>query len=166
MSEIELSYEKLKQEIMSDLVKHDLMVMATSDGEKVSARTVMTVFDKLTVYVGTKKNSRKYKQIEANQNVALASGRFQIEGIASLKGHPKDESNNAYLERFKEQQPERFKNQNSRGNFDNPSMRVIEIAPKRIAYYVQGPTAAESYIAILEPDEKRAYKLTREKDQF
>jgi hypothetical protein len=83
-----------------------------------------------------------------------------------LREHPNDEENKVYLDRFKEQQPERFENQMSRGNFDNPNMRVIEINPTRIAYFVQGKTAPESYIAILEPHKKKAYKLTREKDQF
>ena len=166
MSQIELSFDELKQDMIADLLKHDLMVLATGDGERVYARTVMTVFDDLTVYMGTKKNSRKYQQIEEKPYVALAGGRFQIEGKATILGHPRDKEDNTYLDRFKEQQPERFASQDSRGNFDNPNMRVIEIAPTRIAYYVQTPKPADCYIAIIEPEKKRAYKQTREKDQF
>ena len=152
--------------MISNLLKHDLMTLATGDGERVYARTVMTTFDDLTVYLGTKKNSRKFQQIESNPYVALAGGRFQIEGKATILGHPKDEENSVYLDRFKAQQPERFESQNGRGNFDNSNMRVIKIEPDRVAYYVQGSTADESYIAVLEPEKSKAYKLTREKDQF
>jgi len=166
MSQIELPYDEIMKDVIANLVNHDLMTLATGDGKRVYARTVMTTFEDLTVYLGTKKNSRKYQQIESNPYVALAGGRFQIEGKAKILGHPKDMENSVYLDRFKEQQPERFESQDSRGNFDNPNMRVIKIEPDRVAYYVQGPSAEESYIAILEPEKKKAYKLTREKDQF
>lgn len=166
MSQIEMSYEDLKMEMIKEIEKQDLIVLATSEGESVTARTVMCVNDGLTIYCGTKKNSRKYKQLTVNPNVALASRSLQIEGVATLGGHPLEEGNSGYLEAFKKQQPIVYENQSKRGNFENPYMRVIEITPKRIAMYVQGATAPESYLAILEPMNKKAYKLTREGEQF
>ncbi|MBN2334560.1 pyridoxamine 5'-phosphate oxidase family protein [Candidatus Bathyarchaeota archaeon] len=166
MAQIELPYDELKQGLAADLLKHGLMVLATCDGGRVYARTVITVFDGLTVYVIAKKDSRKYKQIEVNPHVALAEGSFQIEGVASLQGPPRNEGNLVYLDRFKAQQPKLFESQDGKGNFDNPNMRVIKIEPYRVAYYVQRPIADESYLNVLEPEKKKAYKWTREKDQF
>ena len=143
-----------------------MMVLATCDGERVCARTVITVFDGLTVYVMAKRDSRKYRQIEANPRVALAEGGFQIEGVASLQGRPRDGGNLVYLDRFREQQPKLFESQSSKGNLDNPNMMLIKVVPYRVAYYVQKPVAAESHLKVLEPEEKKAYKWTRERDEF
>ena len=166
MTHIELPFDELKQDLATKLKKHGLMVLATHDKEKVYARTVLTVFDGLTGYVMMKKDSRKYNQIQANPKVALAEGSFQIEGTASLQGRPRDEKNRVYLECFKNDHPQLFERQDKVGNLDNPNMVLIKIVPDRVAFYVQGPTAEESYLNILEIDNKKAYKWTREKDEF
>jgi len=166
MVHIELPYDEQEQDMAAKLKKHGLMVLATTDGERVYARTVLTVFNGITGYVMAKKKSRKYTQIKVNPNVALAEGSFQIEGMATLVGHPRDEANRIYLECFKRDQPQLYERQERVGNLDNPNMALLKIEPNRIAYYVQGPTAEESYLNVLEPEKKKAYKWTREKEEF
>jgi general stress protein 26 len=165
MSKIELPYDDLKQEIISELLKHDRMVMATTKGTNVTARTIICIYDDLTIYCGTKKNSRKYKQIMINPKVAFASGTIQYEGAASIMGHPLNGKNTTYINKFQEQQPSTYENQSKR-HFDNKNMSIIKIEPSRIALYKPGPKAADTYIAILEPLKLKAYKLTRDDDQF
>ena len=64
MSRNEVDYDDLKQEMIEEMENHLLMVLAASDGKKVSARTVMCVFDELNILIGTKINSNKYQQIQ------------------------------------------------------------------------------------------------------
>ena len=45
-------------------------------------------------------------------------------------------------------------------------MVLIKIDPNRVAFYVQGPTAEDSYLNVLEIKNKKAYKWTRGKDEF
>jgi len=68
----------------------------------------------------------------ANPNVALASNNLQIEGVASLKGHPLDEGNVTYIESYRQAYPDAFErhNQINFGTFD-----LVEIIPRRIALY-------------------------------
>ena len=91
MSQIELSYEDLKQEMIKEIQKHELVFLATSERELVTNRMVRLVSNGLSFFFLTNVNSRKYKQIMANPNVAIAAGGLQIEGMASLKGHPQEE---------------------------------------------------------------------------
>ena len=134
MSQIELSYEDLKQEVIKEIQKYHEMVLATSGGESVTARTVACISDGLTVYFTTTQESRKYTQIAANPNVALAAGNIQIEGVVSLRGHPLAEGNAAFIEVLRETRPELYEIM-SQMHFKIPNYELIEIAPRRIALY-------------------------------
>ena len=68
----------------------------------------------------------------ANPNVAIAADNIQIEGAATLRGHPLDEENTGFLRAYKEMRPEAYK-RSSRRHFPNrPEGRVIEIIPRKI----------------------------------
>jgi general stress protein 26 len=165
MSQIELSYEDLKQEVISEIQKHERMVLATSEGEFVTARTMRCVPNGLNIYNLTNRNSRKYEQITANPKVALAYGNLQIEGVASLKGHPVDKENVRFIETFQEKQPDAYERWSQRGHFQNPDVMLIEVAPRRIALYKEGALPSESCIDVLDISNKKAYKLTRKGDR-
>ena len=118
--------------MITEIQKHDHGILATSDGEYVTARKVRLVADRLTIYCFTDRRSRKYQQIMANPNVAIATDNIQIEGLAPLKGHPLDEENAGFLRAYKEMRPEAYE-RSSRRHFPNrPEGRVIEITPRRI----------------------------------
>ena len=165
MSQIELSYEDTKQEMIREIKKLQYMVLATAEGESVTARTMLCVSNDLTIYCLARPATRKHPQIVANPNVALASGNLQIEGVAYLKGHPLDVGNEAYIESYREQYPDLFEhhNQANFGTFD-----LVEIIPKRIALYKNAywDKVPESYWDILYVEREEAYRVkTKDADK-
>ena len=138
------------QEMIQEIQKHKLVVLATSDGESVTARTVLRISDGLNLFCFTGNYTRKYKQMMANPNVAIAAGNLQIEGGASLKGHPLDEENTAFIKAYKKTRPDAYE-RSSRVHFHRKNVRVIEIAPQRIALYtgMDEASGSESHIDIL-----------------
>ena len=158
MKQIEVPYEDMKQEMVKEIQKRKYMVLATSKGESVTARTMLCVSIDLTIYCLARPATRKHPQIVANPNVALASGNLQIEGVASLKGRPLDEGNVAYIEAYRELDPDMFEHHN-RGNFG--TLDLVEIIPKRIALYKNAylDNVPESYWDILNVDRKEAHRV-------
>lgn len=161
MSQIELSYEDTKQMIIEEIKKHQLMILATSEGDLVTARQMRCIPKGLTIYCNTNHYSRKYKHMLANPNVALAAGGLQIEGVASLIGKPLDEENAEFIKVFQETQPEAYQMNLEKGNLHNPVTKLFKIVPRRIALYTPRPSASEpgAYSVILNPVKKEAYKV-------
>jgi general stress protein 26 len=161
MSQIELSYEELKQGMIKEIQKHELVFLATSERELVTNRMVRLVSNGLSFFFLTNVNSRKYKQIMANQNVAIAVGGLQIEGMASLKGHPQDEENTEFIKAFRESRPEAYEMSLKKGNLQGPVIRLFEIVPRRIALYTSRPSASEpgAYTDILNTVREEAYRV-------
>jgi general stress protein 26 len=118
------------------------------------------VSEGLTLWCWTDRRSRKYKQIKANPNVGIADRNIQIEGVATLKGHPLDEENAAYIKAYRENQPENYEITSKRVFLrSRPDKMVIEIAPKRITFTKLGATPSENVLLILDTDRKEAHKL-------
>lgn len=88
-----LDYAKLKQDVIDALERGKSIVLATCSKNRVTAREVYYASDDLKVFFITSKAYNKYKQIEKNRNVALCLGNIQVEGIASILGHPSLEEN-------------------------------------------------------------------------
>jgi len=148
-----LSYEELKKEILEQLHKAKIGSLATAEGDDVTVRQMAIIPEGLTIFCFTGVQTRKYKQIVANPNVALAIGNMQIEGTASLKGRTSDEANVWFLKRFEALFPELY------GKFfrqlvEDPETteRLIEIRPKRIALY------APACLDVLHIGEKKAVR--------
>lgn len=167
MRQIELSYEELEKDFIKELAKlgsegpYKRGILATSEGDHVTARRMWLVPDGLTIYCYTFRGSRKCKQILANPNVAVVAGFVQIEGVASLKGHPLDEENADYIKAFKENQPEKYESYKSNSNFQNPDLDlvVIKVEPKRIALrkFADPASGIEEGIYILNVAKGEAY---------
>jgi uncharacterized pyridoxamine 5'-phosphate oxidase family protein len=77
-----LDYNVLSDEIIKLLEKIETIVLATYDGDHVTARAMNLVNNGLTIYFQTGKNSEKGKQIIKNPNVAMAIDNIQIEAFA------------------------------------------------------------------------------------
>ena len=88
-----LEYETIASQIEDWLREKSQVVLATTDGKRVSARTVYYFSERLKVYFVTSKAYNKYEQIQKNPYVALCMNNIQIEGIAVEKGHPLSEEN-------------------------------------------------------------------------
>ena len=166
MSQIEVPYEEAKQQIIDEIQKNAKGYLATSEGDLVTVRRMGLISSGLTIWCITTDNSRKVSHIKANPNVAIAAGDFlQIEGVASMKGHPMDEENSFFLETFKNQLPELYERSLRPGrNLRRPSSRVIEVVPRRILLSVWTPhfdlEGFQPYSIILHTDQEKAYKLS------
>ncbi len=138
-------------------------ILATSENDVVSARRMRFIADGLTLYCYTDRGLRKCKQIIANPNVAIVIGFIQIEGVASLKGHPFDETE--FLKLYEETQPGNYKGWRSGKRVTRErDMVLIEIAPKRIAVgkYANPKTGTEAGIYILNVAKRQAYRIEDE----
>lgn len=79
---MELEYEYLKNELLRNLEANKVWILASSDGERVSARSMSVVHNGLEVYFQTSRSFAKYRQMSRNGNVALCCSNVSIEGIA------------------------------------------------------------------------------------
>ena len=167
MNQIELSYEETKQEMIEEVRSHQFGFLATTDGGSAYVREIRFVPNGLTLYCFTDRRSRKRKQIQKNHNVAVAYGNhkiptrgLQIEGTAILRGHPLDDECKEMLEAYKDFQPEAFERSMKRHFVrSRPDLSVIEIVPKKVTLMVQGKTAPETYVDIIDIEKERATRL-------
>lgn len=153
-----LSYNELEQEIIQELKKYTIGVLATAEGNNVTTRSMMLLPHGLKISCFTFTTTRKFKQILANKNVALAINNIQIEGIATLKGHTSDPQNVSFLEAFKKLQPEIYKMYCDVCLDPKSPAELIEIYPKRIALYTGG--YPDSKMDVLITDKKAAIRYS------
>ena len=166
MSQIELSYEETKKKVIDEIQKHSRMYLATSQGDTVTVRRMGPVPDGMTIWFLTDIDSRKYKQMMTNPNVALAAGDdLQIEGVASLKGHPLDEENSDYVKVFRENRPDMYERSSRSGRIlQRPGTRLIEVTPRRVALNVWTANwdlepDFQPYMLILNTEKEKAYRV-------
>jgi general stress protein 26 len=130
---MKLDYENLKNELMQVLDKNKIWVLATSDGSRVSARSMSVVHDGLDIYFQTSRHFEKYAQMMQNSNVALCCSNVSIEGFAADVGSWED--NLAAKERYIEQH---------KGSYDTygtqPGQVVIKVVPHYVVFwkYIDG----------------------------
>ena len=122
---MELNYNALEKEVYESLGEKSIMILATSLGDRVTARSVSCIIFDKKIYFQTDRESLKYDQLSKNPNVALCVGNVQIEGTAELKGHPLGKENNWFRDMFK---------QNYSGSYEtySPMTReiIVEVKPK------------------------------------
>ena len=145
-----LSYDHLRQEVVQQLGKAKHMVLATCAGNRVTARTMSCVADDLTVYCQTLDSYTKCRQIAQNPNVALCAGNLQIEGRATIEGHPLSAGNERFVELFKAAH---------RGSFERYSALegevVLRVEVTRATLWKYGLSGG-SYRDFLEVTERKA----------
>jgi general stress protein 26 len=167
LRQVKISYEKRKQEIIDEFKKlgtegfYERAILSTSENNLVTARKMRFVPKGLNLYCYTDRNTRKLTQIIANPNVAIVIGYIQIEGIASVKGHPFD--NIEFIQAYKDSQPEFYEQWRvGQPPREERDLVLIEVVPNRIAEYrfadiEQG--RLESGIEILNVVKKEAYRI-------
>jgi general stress protein 26 len=167
MRQIEVPYEELEQDFIKEFAKlgskgeYERAVLATSAGDYVTARKMRFIADGMTLYCYTIRNNRKYRQIQENPNVAVVVGYIQVEGVASIEGHPLEEKNAGFIKVFQETQPEFF--ERYKRVFYNPEIDavLIKVVPRRIAL-MKYPDAAgrkEQSLDILNVAKRKAYSM-------
>lgn len=86
---MDIFFEKY-QLFLSEFGRGRKMVLSTSVNDKVSSRMMSVVQINGRFCFQTDAELRKYKQLAANNNVALCIDNIQIEGICRELGHPLD----------------------------------------------------------------------------
>ena len=125
---ISIDFELLSEEFIALLGKEQSIVLATSEGQKVTARTMSHVNDGLDIYFQTGNTSEKFKQIKANPRIAFAIGNMQIEAIAEILKHPQD--NPHFINLYKAKFPQYY---NLYTNSEDEVL--IKAAPTKAAFY-------------------------------
>jgi len=96
---MEINFEELKQEAIKAIGKNKIMILATSAGNRVTARAMSCVSDGLKIYFQTGTDSLKYRQMKENPIVALCAANMQIEGKAVFKNQSLSE--NDFIAKYK-----------------------------------------------------------------
>jgi uncharacterized pyridoxamine 5'-phosphate oxidase family protein len=123
-----LNYSQLKEELITFLSKNKTLVLASCADNRVTARTMSIIHDGIVIYFQTDKEFLKYQQIEKNPNVALCAGNVQIEGRATIMGHP--------LGNFSFQENFRIHHQSSFMKYSHLKDEVIiEVEPRLITFW-------------------------------
>ena len=92
--------------LWAELGESRVMVLATAEGEAVSARSVSVVVQEGRLLFQTDLSSRKYAQLKKNPRAALCRDNIQIEGECREAGRPKE--NPAFCELFRQHFPGAF----------------------------------------------------------
>jgi general stress protein 26 len=166
MRQIEISYKELEQDFIEELSKlgseglYNRGILATTKGDHVTARRMRLVSKGLTLYFITDRGSRKCIQIMANPKVAVVAGFMQIEGVASLKGHPFDEP--VFLEAYQESQSDNYEQWRA-GQYvtRERDMVLIEVIPERISLfrYADPESGIERGNYVLNASKKKAHRI-------
>jgi len=165
MSQVEISYEKLEQEFLKEFANlgseglgSERGIVATSKDDYVTARRMRLLSDGLTLYGWTGRYTRKAEQIMANPKVSVVVEYIQIDGSASLKGHPTDEPD--FLELIRKKLPHRYENM-VKGWSARSDRVVLEIIPKRISLlkYADPASGIEQGIYVLNIVKREAHRI-------
>jgi hypothetical protein len=163
MRQTETSYKELEKDFIDKFAllgtrgEYERAVLSTCADGRVTSRKMRFIADGLTLYCYAIRGQRKYEQIVKNPNVAVNIDFIQVEGTATLEGHPLDEKNSDFLEVFMRTQPDAFEEYNN--NFRNTEIDValVKIKPSKVA--LLGPVDGESCISILNVKTGKAYRV-------
>lgn len=163
MRQIEISFEALEKDFIDKFAllgtegEYNRAVLSTCAKGRVTSRKQRFIADGLTLYCYAIHGQRKYEQITENPNVAVNIGYIQVEGTATLEGHPLEEKNTHFLKVFRESQPDAYEEYND--NIRDPEIDVVlvKIKPRRIA--LLGQVDGDSCISILNVEGGKAYRV-------
>ena len=120
-----------KEDVLKFVKSHSLAVVSTIDGDKPQAAVVeYGELDDLTIIIDTLMTSRKYTNLQTNQNVAVVIGwddnkTLQIDGVAKeLSGEELDRAKRAYI----------IKNPRAKKWADKPEIAYFAIKPYWLRY--------------------------------
>ena len=145
-----MEYDDLVQEAADFIAKNRLMVLATSAGDRVTARMMSVINDGLVIYFQIGRDSHKFEQITANNHVALCIGNMQYEGIAAVTCQPLEDP--FFVEHYR---------RNHEGSFKTYShLRknvVVRVSPTLITFW-KYDEERKPYRDILDVEQKKAYR--------
>lgn len=125
-----MEFEHEKDKFFNTLGEGKKMVLATSANNRTTARMMSCVIIDGLIYIQTDINLLKYKQITENPLVALCWENTQLEGYATIKGHPFEPANKEFCLMYKKLYPSSFEKYTHLKN-----EMVIQIAPTLITQW-------------------------------
>ena len=136
--------EEIKQRVKEFLAKHQLCVMATADESKGQPEAAVIGFaeqNDLSLIVGTSSQTRKYKNLKSNKQVALVIG-WDSQGTLQYEGEVEElpaEDSPKYVEIMGE------KNPFSRRFGEDPNQRYFKVTPTwiRLTDHTKSPDGVE-----------------------
>jgi general stress protein 26 len=163
MTQQELDYKELEKRVLDEYDKlctegiYKRGVLATSQNNHITARRMRLIPDGITLYGWTDSRSKKVDQIKVNPHVAVVIGFIQIEGIATLHGHPLKLENVDYIEAYKRKLPSQYENVEKPAFESITNIEVIKIVPTRISMPSQSNTFTND---VLDVKRGKAYRFT------
>lgn len=145
-----MDFEKLREEKVRFFLDHHTIVLATSNNNKVTARTVSYSTAGLDFYILSWDHHEKIMQIKENPNVALARDNISIKGVAEILGKPLDEKTKKAAEIISKKRPKEFE------IFSRiPGMIIVKVTPTYIKSWVRIDN--KFFIEHLDLEKKQAY---------
>jgi nitroimidazol reductase NimA-like FMN-containing flavoprotein (pyridoxamine 5'-phosphate oxidase superfamily) len=147
-----LNFDEVKEEKVKFLEQNNTIVLATSQKNTVTARTVNYASEGLTIIIFTADYLKKIAQIKANSKVALCLNNVTIEGTAEIVGSSQKEEYKRLVEIHKKKNPNEIEWWSAH-------------YPKGLVFVKVTPTLIESYVSkdnkpaleYLDLHKKRAY---------
>ena len=124
------TYEERLAQVESFLASKHVIVFATSQGDRVTARTVTFASRGVEIYFLSLAGNTKCRQIETNPKVALCRDHIQIEGTAELLGRAGSAENAAIAEVFRTKYQDDYER-----HINHPVMVAIRVRPSRIGFF-------------------------------
>ena len=106
----ELDFEKLKDRCLKILDKNKYISVATAIDNQVRVRVVDYANVELSIGFVTWENTVKMEHIKKNPFVSLCIDNLQIQGTATVSGHPQLNENKTFWEKYLERNPNPYKN--------------------------------------------------------
>jgi len=148
----ELKFDEVKAEKVRLLEQNKDIVLATSQGSRVTARTVRYVSEGLTIIFFTLTNLKKVAQIKANPKVALCLNNASIEGKAEIISQ-RGEEGKRIAEIIKKKCPNYFEWWHSR---TAELLVFVKVTPTLIGSYVYKDD--KPFLEYLDLQNKTAYQ--------
>ena len=95
-------FQEKYEAFLKSIGEHQIMCLATSADNRVTARSMSIVIISGAFYFQTDSAFLKYQQISENPHVALCVGNIQIEGLCQEKGHPLAPENTAFASLYRQ----------------------------------------------------------------
>ena len=127
-----LDYGREIDRVLRFLEGKHAIVLATSLGDRVTARTVSFANDGLEIVFMSWGHHTKCVQIRGSPRIALCRDNVQIEGVAEILGSPLEERNKGYADLLREKYPDdhaRFAGE--------PGMVIVRVLPSSVTVFVK-----------------------------
>jgi general stress protein 26 len=124
------TYEERLAQVESFLASKHAIVLATTQGDRVTARTVSFASRGVEIYFMSYAENKKCRQIRANPHVGLCRDHVQIEGTAEILGPVSGKENAEIAGILRAKYPEVYSKHAA-----HPEMFLVRVRPSTIGVF-------------------------------